>query len=223
MSTSSKASTLTAAELDSTLGAALGVGDGGAAQAIGNLALVQQARASRLAREVAALRRDGADDADVREAELAVQTAKARAAVMTIARLRAATPAPEVTEAGWALQGRVFDADGNPAPGFTVFLTDQAKAFQAQYGYAFTDDTGFFLIDFAGDPAGQATNDQPLIVTVSNARRKTVYPVHPGDAAFDPAPGSTSYQDIVLPAGEKPLGEAPGQVGPRTRSRARKT
>jgi hypothetical protein len=184
-----------------------------------NLGLVQQARASRLAREAAALKQGGADDADVQAAEAAVQAANARTAAINVAHLEAATPVPEVTESGWVLHGRVFDADRQPAQGFTVFLVDQAKQFQGQFGYAFSDATGYFLIDYAGRPAGQAGENVPLFVTVTNAKRQTVYV---GTAAFKPASASTNYQNVFLQPLEAPLGDAPRRARTPTSPRAKK-
>ena len=219
MSTSTKASPLTAAQLDSSLGAALGASDDGVAQAIRNLGMVQQARVTQLAREAAALKQDGADDAELQTAETALGAAKARTAAINVAYLEANTPAPEVTEGGWVLHGRVFDADRQPAPGLTVFLVDQAKQFQEQFGYAFTDATGYFQIAYAGEAQGRTSKDIPLFVTVSNAKRQTVYL---GTDPFKPEPGSTTYQNIFQQAGGAPLGDAPRQASAPKIARTKK-
>jgi hypothetical protein len=113
-----------------------------------------------------------------------------------------------VAAAGWALHGRVYDAQLQPAVQHTVYLVDSAKAYQAQYGFSYTDATGYFLINYA-QPAGQAAPSVPLYVAIVNAKAE---PVYLATEAFQPVAGSTTYQNISLAVGERPLGDPPAEI-----------
>jgi hypothetical protein len=196
-------------EIDSLVRSALGAGDTGSTQAIQNLTLIHKARVSQLTRNAAALKKQyGADNAETEAAEAAAKAGATRAASMTAIHLQAATPGPQISATGWALHGRVFNAQLQPAGNFTVFLVDDAKKFQSQFGFSYTDSTGYFLINYAGTTGAIPTSGQ-LFVEVANENRQTVYL---GGAPFQPVSGSATYQNIVLPAGEKPLGNPPPEI-----------
>ena len=102
-------------------------------------------------RTVAALTAQyGANDPRVKAAQAAVTATKTTIARVSMAGQQAAAPAVQVAKAGWALQGHVLDAQLQPAARFTVFLVDANKTFLQQCGFAYTDDTGYFLINYAG-------------------------------------------------------------------------
>jgi len=94
-----------------------------------------------------------------------------------------------------------------------VFLVDAAKAYQQAYGFAYTDDTGYFLLNYAGsDPASSdksatATQAQPeIFVAITDSKAR---PVYLSPTAFQPALGSATYQNIVH---GKAIGAPPGQI-----------
>src|SRR5262245_37083697 len=140
-----------ATEIDSSnLGAqlkdALANADTAAAERVRQLQWVHQARASRLSRTAAELKKThGADDPAVKRAEAETAAARSAAARLSVVHQQIATPDPEVAPGGWALQGRVYLVDKTsderkPVRGFTVFLVDAAKTYQETFGFAYTDD-----------------------------------------------------------------------------------
>jgi hypothetical protein len=196
-------------EIDSMVRSALGAGDTGSTQAIQNLTLIQKARVSRLQRNAATLKKQtGAAKAAIHAAEASVKAGTARAAAMAAVHLQAATPSPQVSAAGWALHGRVFNTQLQPASNFTVFLVDDTKTFQSQFGFSYTDNSGYFLLNYQG-PSGAIPASGQLFVEVANKNRQAVYI---GTMPFQPGLGSATYQNIVLSAGEKPLGDPPANV-----------
>jgi hypothetical protein len=181
------------------------------------LTWVHQARAAQLSRTAATLKSQyGPNDPGVKSAEAAVAAANADAARAAVVHQQITTPQPQVSPNGWALHGRVFDAQLAPVSGYTVFLVDSAKSYQQSYGFAYTDDTGYFLLNYAGsDPASsdksatatQAQSELFVAITDSKAR-----PVYLSPTGFQPALGSAPYQNIILSADGKPIGVPPAQI-----------
>jgi hypothetical protein len=197
------------AQLGAAVTTALGSADAGGSQSIHNLTLVHSARLSQLKRTAATLKQQyGASDPNVKAAEAAVKTGGARVALLSAVHQQASTPAPKVSAKGWALQGRVFSSTLQPVQQLTVFLVDAKKTFQREYGFAYTDNTGYFLINFSVSADGQ-TNTPQLFIEIANAGGK---PIYLGTDIFSPGPGSTTYRNITLPAGEHPIGNPPADV-----------
>jgi hypothetical protein len=202
------------AQLRDQIATALSSADSRAAQSIGNLQLVQQARVSRLSRTADALKKQyGSDDPQVKKAEAETTAAAAAAGQAYMLSRQFSTPVPKISPNGWALHGRVFDAQFQPVSGFTVFLVDSEKVFQRAYGFAYTDNTGYFLINYPGESQTQAgsepeTNPQ-LFVQIADANGQ---PVYLSDTAFQPVAGSITYQNIVLPSGNQPIGNPPPPI-----------
>ena len=197
------------AQLGAAVTATVGCADAGGSQSIHNLMLVHSARLSQLKRTAATLKQQyGASDPNVKAAEAAVKTGAARVARLSAAHQQASTPAPQVSATGWALQGRVFNSTLQPVQHLTVFLVDANKTFVSEYGFAYTDSTGYFLINFSGSADGQANTPQ-LFVEIANASGK---PIYLGTDVFSPAPGSTTYLNVTLPAGEHPIGNPPADI-----------
>jgi hypothetical protein len=91
-----------------------------------------------------------------------------------------------------------------PLAKYTVFLVDSQKTYQESYGFAYTDDTGYFLFNIAG-----AKTTPPLFLAMTNTKGE---PVYLSTMPFQPAPGSVTYQDITLPSGAQPLGDPPQAI-----------
>lgn len=206
---SSDTSTPNPAQLGAAATTALGCADAGGSQSIHNLMLVHSARLSQLKRTAAALKQQyGASDPNVKAAEAAVKTGAARVARLSATYQQASTPAPQVSATGWALQGRVFSSTLQPVQQLTVFLVDANKTFAREYGFAYTDSTGYFLINFSGSADGKTTTPQ-LFVEIANESGK---PIYLGTDVFSPAAGSTTYLNVTLSAGEHPIGNPPADV-----------
>lgn len=189
-----------------------------AAERVRHLQWVHQARTSRLSRTAAELKAvHGADDPAVKRAEAETAAARSAAARLSAAHQQLATPDPEVAPGGWALHGRVYIVDKKseerkPVRSFTVFLVDAAKTYQETYGFAYTDDSGYFLLNYPGP--GDAASGEPskdtaaaeLFVEVADLKGRPVYV--DTTRPFTPVPGAAVYQVIEL-TGTEPLGQPP--------------
>ncbi len=102
----------------------------------------------------------------------------------------------QVAKTGWALQGRVLDAQLQPVVNFTIFLVDAESRYVEQYGSAHTDNTGYFLLNYAGN-RGQAPAATQLFLEVANTNGTRVYL---STTSFRPVYGAVSSQNITLPA-----------------------
>lgn len=197
---------------------ALSSADNTATQSVQHLQLVHQARVSQLSRTAASLKAQfGPDDPRVKVAEEAVTAGKSTAARVSMVSRQISTPAPQVSTGGWVLHGRVFNAQLQPAARYTVFLVDEQKNYQRQFGFAYTDDSGYFQINFGGpgsksETGGAASQSKAvpkLFIEVANPKAQ---PVYLGTTPFQPAAGSVTYQNVTLPADEKPLGDPPPEI-----------
>ena len=208
--------TATAAQAAEKLQTTVASADAFVSQGIHNLQLVHQARLSQANRAVAALTAEyGADDPRVKTAQASVTATKTTIARATLVRQQLAVPAVQVSKSGWALQGYVGylkNAEWQPAAKFTVYLVDSNNAFLRHYGFTYTDDTGYFLLNYAGDsgqPAqSEGASSLQLFIGVANQDAKPVYPPR----AFKPVTGALSFQNIILPEGGQPLGDPPGVI-----------
>jgi hypothetical protein len=191
--------------------------DNVAALRLQTLTWVHQARAAQLTRTAGTLKtRYGPDDQKVKDAEAAVTAANADAARVALVNQQVTTVEPQVTASGWALHGRVFDPELKPVSGFTVFLVDTTKAYQQAYGFAYSDDTGYFLLNYAGsDPASRdkattATQAQPdLFIGITDDK---AMPVYLSPTALQPLLGRARYQNIILPADDQAIGAPPAEI-----------
>lgn len=137
-------------DVQTALGAAVAAADGLAASSLQMIGKVHQARVARLNREASALKAQGTTSATAlaaTEAEIAAETTTtARVAMLS---QRATTVAPTVSVAGWALHGRLYSSNLAAAATYTVYLVDAQNAYQAAYGFAYTDATGYFALTAA--------------------------------------------------------------------------
>jgi hypothetical protein len=109
----------------------------------------------------------------------------------------------------------VFDGHFQPISGLTVFLVDDSKTYQQEFGFAYTDADGYFLLNYAGP--GPATQDKSakaaplpnLFVGIANAKSE---PVHLESNQYSPIVGGATYLNVVLPSGNVALGEPPKQI-----------
>jgi hypothetical protein len=224
----------TAAEIKTNVAAVLGRADATAAQRLQTLSQVHKARLAQLTRTAAGVTaRYGAGSAQATVAEAAVTAAKATVARVAVVSRQVGTTAPSVAAGGWALYGHLYNAELQPVAAYCVFLVDAQNAYQSAYGFTYTDSTGYFLISFAGTPAGsqgptqqqtQAAAAAPtpppppspappsqLFIEIANANGQ---PVFLSKTALQPQLGSATYQNITLPAGEKPIGDPPAAIRP---------
>jgi hypothetical protein len=217
-----------AQQIDSGVKGTLTAADTVSADRIQNLSWVYQARVSRLSRTVTELAARSSAPTDIKAqssgppAELTAAQQALAAAQTTVARIamvqrQATTSDPQVAAAGWALHGRVYDANLQPLAGHTVFLSDDQKNYLSEYGFAYTDSTGYFQLLFAGSaaaPAMQEAAPSPvpstdLFLQIANTAGK---PVYLSATAFEPVVGNATYTNVTLPAGEPVLGDPPDAI-----------
>lgn len=184
-----------ASQISSELAAALVSADSTAAERVQNLQWAHQTRVSQLSRTAAILKAQyGADDPGVKAAEAAAAAANLAAAQVSMVYQQLTTVDPEVAQNGWALHGRVYNAQRKPVSGFTVFLTDATETYQRAYGFASTDNRGYFLLQYAGPESASQEKSQTaaeaaaaeLFITIANQKGQRV-PV--STTAFLPVKG----------------------------------
>lgn len=204
-------------QIDNGAGTALTAADATSADRIRSLGQVHQACMSRLARTAAALTAQyGASSSQATAAQAAVNATQSVVSSIQLVQQQVTTSAPDVAATGWALHGRVYDAQLNPAARHTVFLVDAKRNYLNEYGFAYTDSTGYFLINHAGgktratgknSASTEAATD--IFIQVANPRAK---PVYLSEVAFQPNVGKATYQNITLPAAEPDLGDPPPEI-----------
>jgi hypothetical protein len=130
--------------------------DSQTAQQFTGLSQVRMARANQLQREAASLTKAyGATDPGVLEVQASLQNEQTYASRLGVARDNTSTTAPTPPANGWALYGRVRNADLTPAPQLTVFLADRGRAWLKRYAYAFTDQNGNFTLSYTPPATGK--------------------------------------------------------------------
>lgn len=215
------------ADLQDAFAATLQSADSTAAQGVQMLQQVHQSRLALRTRTAATLTaKYGAGDPRAQAAQAAVTTTTLTVNRVAMVSQQLTTLAPQVSANGWALHGRVFDAQGQPLAKYTVFLVDSQNVFQESYGFTYTDETGYFLLENAGTE-GKATSrvaSVPLMVEIANNKGQ---PVYRSATAVQPAIGIASYQNIMLTEGKQPIGDPPAAIRavgmPATKSRSAKT
>jgi len=202
------------------------------AGAVSTLGLIRQARLSNQNRAASlTVAVYGKESSQAVAAAQAVTATKAASARLAILSQKVKTPAPTVAAAGWALHGRVYSSDLTPQASYTVFLVDGQKNYLSEYGFAYTDATGYFLLSYDGSAtgekaasgavlsgaAGQGASPQPaaasgaaqLFLEVADANAN---PVLLSESPFVPVAGKAAYQVVTLPAGAPKLGDPPAEL-----------
>ena len=98
----------------------------------------------------------------------------------------------------WRVQGRVYDAQNNPAPGITVFLADGNKQWLRQTGSSCTDDGGNYSLTLDGKTI-DSLKQQPLFLSASDKNQKLIYTAND---TVTPTPGIADFEDIYLFMGD---------------------
>jgi hypothetical protein len=237
MSTTTTSASGSEATLEANLGTqvskALSSADSTTATRTKLLGLVQQARLAQLTRTAASVTAQyGKNSKEAKAAEASVSASQATVTLLAAATRQVTTPAPQVAASGWALHGRVYNSQLQPTESYTVFLVDSQNTYQSAYGFAYTDSTGYFLLNFSGTPAAQNQQQpqasqqagQPATTATSQATAQATaglyieianskgQPVYLAKTPFAPATGLATYQNVTLPAGEKPIGDPPESI-----------
>jgi hypothetical protein len=212
-----------AGKIDSDVTTALTATDAATTQRVQTLGLVHQARLAQLTRTAAAVAAQyGAGSTQAAAANAAVTAAQGTVARLAVLGQQVSPPQPEVDATGWALHGYVYNDQLQPVSAYCVFLVDEQNTYQSAYGFAYTDATGYFVLNVPGSTAPAKGQTQPapaaaaapapapkLFVQIANANAQ---PIYLSSAAFEPTTGAATFQNIALPAGEKPIGNPPRAV-----------
>lgn len=110
------------------------------------------------------------------------------------------TPRVKVAPSGWALQGRVYNAQSQPVAGYSVFFVDASGRYVPQFGFAYTDSSGYFLLNYAGGNGHPSATPQ-IFIEVTNAASA---PVYHASSPFQPRYGTVIFQSITLPNATSP-------------------
>jgi hypothetical protein len=181
-----------------------------AAQRIQNVGLVRQARVSQLTRAAANIATTyGATSTQAAAAQAAITISKATIARIAIVKDQVTTAAPAVTATGWAHYGHVYNAQLQPVSAYTVFLVNAQKTYQQNYGFAYTDATGYFSLSYAGAEGESKEAAPQLFLEIANAKGQ---PIYLSSTPFQPALGSATYRSVTLPSGEPPIGDPPPSI-----------
>ncbi len=209
-------------QLKSGIDAALTSADATAADRVANLGLVMQARVARLTRASAsATAQYGAGSAQATAAQAVLADAKAASARVSVAQRRAATAQPQVGAGEWAFHGRVYDDQLQPVAGHTVFMVDSQNNYESGAGFAYTDATGYFLLSSPAQAKGEADQAAPPVDLFLSIVDEKGEPVYRASAAFRPAQGAATYQEVTLSAKGTPIGDPPATVRRTAFPRAR--
>jgi hypothetical protein len=207
MTATSTTDTASGSDLTGDVTELLGNADTLTAQRAQTLSQVQQAKLTQANRAAsAAVTQYGAGSRQASAAQSAAKSALAISARVAVFHQQAATTAPQVPPNGWVLHGRVYDSSLQPVAAASVYLVDSTKAYQSAYGFAYTDDTGYFSLSTSGD-ANAAAPTAYLAAANANAE-----PVYLGTIAVPLTIGSATYQNISLAANNAPIGDPPAAI-----------
>ncbi len=112
---------------------------------------------------------------------------------------------PRVDQRGWAIHGSVYDTARSPLPGLTVALY-QRNTWVRDFGYACTDDNGYFVLTVADAVA--AAEDA---LSLRLLRSEDIVHTDPRPVAV--RPGQVEYREIIVD-------EAPDTCGPPVKATA---
>lgn len=181
------------------------------AQQLTGLTQIRQARLSQQQRQAATLATEfGADDADVVTLNASIGVQQSFSSVLGVARDIATIAAPTVPTNGWALHGHIRDNKLQPIATLTVCLADEQKNFLSAYGYAYTDDTGYYMITYTPDPSTPAPAPLSAYLEILNSSGQAIYI---DSAAFTLNPGTSLLRDLMLTS-QTPLGGPPPGTPP---------
>lgn len=207
--------TIPIAQAEQTLNQVITGADAHRAAGLSHLSTVRQAKSEQWTRErtrLAKLLGDGHPAVVALNQRIAVNASLVTA--LGVASDQAQTDVPVVDKGGWVVHGRVRDAAFKPQPAMTVALYDENKKWLQQFGYASTDQTGYFLIRYKPQAATERTSEAAVITTgaittahlqVLDAKGRTV---HIDSEALALQPDQAYYREIVL------TGELVGQPPP---------
>jgi hypothetical protein len=111
---------------------------------------------------------------------------------------RAAIKTPAREPDTWMVHGVVLDKNRKGKPGLTVGLFEASGKWRREFGYACTDERGYFALMYprAGTPRAEIPGAQPLYLQVSDQEYRTLLK---DTVPLYPALGQVQYRRLVLP------------------------
>jgi hypothetical protein len=142
------------------------------------------------AREYARIERKyGKDHPRTKEMALRVEANEVAKKVLFTRYVAASTPQTDPGE-GWAVDGFVRTADGEPVPGVTVAAYDRHERWYRELGYGCTNERGYFSM------VAKKLSDKELVVYVRASKGKKLLPSN--EVRLAPAPKSTDRVEIII-------------------------
>jgi hypothetical protein len=188
--------------------------DSTSARGLQSLSQTHHARLAQVTRIAATItRQSGASSPQATAAKAAVSSSQATVARVAMLKQRVTSQVPTVPASGWGIYGSVYNSNGAPVQGYSVYFVDSTNTYQNAYGIAYTQADGSYQFVYAGPPAGQTATLPTLYLQVANAGGD---PIYTSATAFAPTTGLATYRAITLPVGEKPLGKLPIVLRPVT-------
>lgn len=197
---------LTPDQLNEKLNTTLTNGGTVAQNGLSTIVAVHKARLSQQQRYAASLEAEyGAQDSGVKAAQAKVAATNLVIAKSAAAQQQSSTPTLTLSADEWALQGRVYDSNSAPIPRLTVFLIDEEKLWLRQFGFSYTDPTGYFVLK------GTGSTDAKLPALYIEIADDKGLPIYLDSAIFAPVIGQPSYKKITLTS-QTPIGDPPQPI-----------
>jgi hypothetical protein len=189
------------------------------ASALAGLQRLRAARANHAQREQTWLAANSEKDhPDVirLQAEVAVERRFGSALDAELDRVN--SPAPVVSEHGWALHGFVRDQNLQGQPKLTVAMFDSTNRWVEALGHTCTDSRGYFQLCFAGGKESAVEQWREIFVRVSDAKQQVLYrDKKPMSAVL----GEVRYREIIIGAESAtcppPSDDSSRGAGPKTK------
>lgn len=202
MNTSSRANRITVADVSGTLEKLIDQFDTSRGAGLEDLVRVRAAKFNGVVRDRDRLATElGAEDPRVVALDRSIALHRDTLAGFRSEIALSSIDPPRVDERGWAIHGNVYDTARSPLPGLTVALY-QRDTWARDFGYACTDDNGYFALTIAD--AAPVENDLSLRLL----RSEDI--VHTDPRAVAVRPGQVEYREIIVD-------ETPDTCGPPVR------
>lgn len=132
-------------------------------------------------------------------------------------KVREAVPPTNVDEKSWLVHGFVLNKDGQGVPRVTVAVYDRKNNWYEDFGYACTDEKGYFKL-----PVSPLPDKPPHTVFLGVTRNQTR--LHSDTQALNPTAGKIDFRELVIDengevcsqpnGGDKPKPKPPSEEKP---------
>jgi hypothetical protein len=117
----------------------------------------------------------GAGDARVQTMNTRIAYSPSITAAIDVETARLSVPVPSSTAGGWLVEGIVYDANGKPMTGVTVFLTEDGKTAVPDLPWSCTPATGAYSIALTSAYVDKWKGNQNIALAVSDANKQVIF------------------------------------------------